>query len=58
MVETTTDDAMASINFKNDWIVDSGCGHHLTSDCSKFSKFCHSEGKDDIVMTDNIVHHV
>lgn len=30
MVEHTTVDAIASINFEDDWIVDSGCGHHLT----------------------------
>ncbi|XP_077237257.1 uncharacterized protein LOC143878926 [Tasmannia lanceolata] len=39
MAETTTVGALASINFEDDWIVDSGCGHHLTGDESKFSKF-------------------
>jgi len=29
--------ALASINFENDWMVDSSCGHHLREDQSKFS---------------------
>ena len=37
MAETKSVDALASINFEDDWIVDSGCGHHLTGDQSKFS---------------------
>ena len=37
VVETKYVDALASINLENDWMVDSGCGHHLTEDQSKFS---------------------
>ncbi|KAK8940855.1 hypothetical protein KSP39_PZI009825 [Platanthera zijinensis] len=29
--------ALSTSDMKDDWIVDSGCGHHLTGDLSKFS---------------------
>jgi len=34
MTETTNVNAMTSISFEADWIVDSGFGHHLTRDAS------------------------
>jgi len=37
MAETKYVDALASINFENDRMVDSSCGHHLREDQSKFS---------------------
>ena len=49
---------MTSINFERDLIVDSGCGHHLTGDESKFSDFHKYNGRDVIVTADNTVHHV
>ena len=39
MVETTK--AMIFINFKNDWIVDSGCGHYLIGNGIKFTNLHH-----------------
>jgi hypothetical protein len=39
MAGTTKVDALSSVNFKNDWVIDSCCGHHLTGDESKFSSF-------------------
>ncbi|KAH0714412.1 hypothetical protein KY284_007317 [Solanum tuberosum] len=58
VAETRAIDAMTSINFERDWIVDSGCGHHLTGDESKFFDFQKYNGRDVIVTTDNTVHHV
>lgn len=49
---------LASINYQNDWIVDSGCSHHLTGDKAKFHEFVHYEGNDAIVTADNTVHPV
>jgi len=37
VAETKYVDALASINFENDWMVDSGCGHYLMEVQSKFS---------------------
>ena len=54
VAETKYVDALASINFENDWIVDSSCGHHLREDQSKFSsprKYDRNEAK----FTANIV---
>ncbi|KAI4357476.1 hypothetical protein L6164_001424 [Bauhinia variegata] len=48
----------ASIDFENDWIVDSSCGHHVTGDASKFSSLHSYQGKDAIVTADNTVHYV
>jgi len=58
VAETRAIDAMTSINFERDWIVDSGCGHHLTeNDESKFFDFHKYNGRDVIVTTNNTVHH-
>ncbi|KAL8094980.1 hypothetical protein AgCh_036473 [Apium graveolens] len=46
------------IDFKEDWIIDSGSGHHLTGDDSKFLNLCAHKGKESIVTTDNTIHHV
>ncbi|XP_016498615.1 uncharacterized protein LOC107817324 [Nicotiana tabacum] len=53
--ETRAINAMASINFERNWIVDLGCGHHLTRDQSKFSTFREYNGHDVIVTADNTV---
>ena len=58
VAETQAIDAMTSINFERDWIVDSRCGHLLTGDESKFSNFRKYNGHDVIVTTDNTVHQV
>ena len=50
--------ALSSINFQDDWIVDSGCGHHLTGDDSKFTNLYHYERNDAIVIADNTIHQV
>nr|XP_009796141.1 PREDICTED: uncharacterized protein LOC104242758 [Nicotiana sylvestris] len=49
---------MASINFERDWIVDSGCGHHLSRNKSKFYTFREYMGHNIIVTSDNTVHNV
>lgn len=52
-------DALTSIDFENDWIVDLGCGHHLSSNESKFSCFQDYKGNDiAIVMANNSIHPV
>ena len=56
MVGTSTVDALTSINFDNDWIIISDCGHHLTDDDYKFSSFRDYNGNDAIITTDNSVH--
>lgn len=58
IAKTTNVVAMASINFDNDWIVDFGCSHHLIGVDSKFSSFCHYEGKDAIVTADITIHSI
>ncbi|KAG6466405.1 hypothetical protein ZIOFF_075796 [Zingiber officinale] len=43
---------------KNEWIVDSGCGHHLTGDESTFScSQLHDSGKG-IITADNTIHKI
>lgn len=39
-------------------LFDSGCGHHLIGDESKFSKFWNYNGNDAIITADNSVHPV
>ena len=58
VAETRAIDAMTSINFERDWIVDSGYGLHLTGDKYKFSNFHKYNGSDVIVTTNNTVHQV
>ncbi|KAF8391393.1 hypothetical protein HHK36_023697 [Tetracentron sinense] len=58
MAGTTSVDALNAINFENDWIIDSGCGHYLTGDDSKFSRFRDYNGNDVIIMADNSIHPV
>ncbi|KAF8405092.1 hypothetical protein HHK36_009990 [Tetracentron sinense] len=58
MAGTTSVDALNAINFENDWIIDSGCGHHLTGDDSKFSRFRDYNGNDAIITADNSIHPV
>jgi len=56
MEETTTVNAMTFINFEDGWIVDSGCGHHLMGDASKFFSLENYGGKDIIITADNNIH--
>jgi hypothetical protein len=39
MVGTTKIDVLSLVNYKNDWVVDSSYGHHLTRSESKFQAF-------------------
>ena len=50
--------AKASVDFEKEWIVDSGCGHHVTGDQSKFAHLHDYEGRYSIVTADNTVHSV
>lgn len=58
MAESSTLNAMASVNFQNGWIVDSDCGHHLRGDESKFLKLQSQNDNEVIVTADNTVHKV
>ncbi|KAG6471062.1 hypothetical protein ZIOFF_072158 [Zingiber officinale] len=58
MAENKTIDAMNSINFDKDWIVDSGCGNHLIGNDTKFSNPKQYSGRQAIVIADNTVHQV
>lgn len=49
---------VAHIDFKDDWIIDSGCGHHLTADDSKILNLYVHKGKEAIVTADNTIHSV
>ena len=53
---TTKIDALSSVSYKNDWVIDSGCGHHLTGDKFKFSSFRDYKEYDAIVTVDNSIH--
>lgn len=56
MAKTTMIDSLISINFTNDWIVDSSCGYHLTDNASKFSSFQDYKGNDVIIAMKNSIH--
>ncbi|KAL1209790.1 Retrovirus-related Pol polyprotein from transposon RE1 [Cardamine amara subsp. amara] len=43
---------------ENNWIVDSGCSHHITGDEKLFSSLQHHDGKEAIITADNSIHHV
>lgn len=58
LVGTITPCTKPPIDFENEWIVDSGCEHHVTGDQSKFSKICDYEGNYSIIIADNTVHFV
>nr|CAD1828170.1 unnamed protein product [Ananas comosus var. bracteatus] len=58
MAETSTIGASTSINYEEDWIVDSGCGHHFTGNDSKFLSLQRHEGNDAIITADNTIHSV
>ena len=48
----------APINYQEYWIVDSGCGHHLIGDESKFSSSQPYSGNNAIITADDTVHSV
>ncbi|KAK8951797.1 hypothetical protein KSP39_PZI003445 [Platanthera zijinensis] len=50
--------ALSTSDLKDDWIVDSGCGHHLTGDLSKFSSLQAYSGNEAIITADNTIHAV
>ena len=45
-------------NLRNDWIVDSGCSHHITGDEKLFSSLQRHEGKEATITADNSIHRV
>jgi len=55
MAENIALSAMTSINFNDDWIIDSGCGHHLTTMLVSFPLENYG-GNDAIIMADNTIH--
>jgi hypothetical protein len=58
MAGTSKIDVLSSVNYKNDWVVDSGCGHHLTSDKSKFSSFQDYKRNDAVITADNSIYSI
>ena len=54
MVETKYVDALTFINLENDWMVDSGCGHHLTEDQSKSSSLQEYDANEAKVTTNTV----
>lgn len=58
MVEAAYLSTFTPKNLENDWIVDSGCSHHIT----RYEKLCSSlqfhDRKKAIITTDNLIHHV
>jgi len=55
VAETKFVDVMTSMNFENDWILDSGCGRYLTGDQSGLQEY---NGNDVIVTANKTFHHV
>ncbi|KAK8923921.1 hypothetical protein KSP39_PZI019707 [Platanthera zijinensis] len=55
-VTSTSVQAFSSIDYQEDWVVDSGCGHHLTGDVSKFSSLQEFKGNVFIVTVDDTMH--
>lgn len=53
-----TSGTVAHIDFKDDWIIDSNCDHHLTGDDSKFSNLHAHKAKEAIVIADNTIYPV
>ncbi|KAF2302499.1 hypothetical protein GH714_036580 [Hevea brasiliensis] len=41
------------VNYKDDWIVDSGCSNHMTGDTGKLSDMLEYKGSRDVVTADN-----
>lgn len=56
MIETILVKVMTSINFKHDWIVDSGCSHHLIDNNTKFIDLRQYKSNNTIITTDNTIH--
>ncbi|KAL8138008.1 hypothetical protein V2J09_004009 [Rumex salicifolius] len=46
------------INYEKDWIVDSGCSHHMTGDMSKFTKMRKYKGREAVITANNTMHPV
>ncbi|KAK1357702.1 hypothetical protein POM88_050958 [Heracleum sosnowskyi] len=51
-------EALATIDYSKDWIVDPGCSHHLTGDVSLLSSQKEHKGNKAIVTADSSVHPV
>ncbi|KAH7837800.1 hypothetical protein Vadar_018092 [Vaccinium darrowii] len=54
----TSTNASMNVDYKKDWIIDSGCSHHLTGVDSLFSSLQECKGQDAIVTADNSIHPV
>ncbi|KAK8926651.1 hypothetical protein KSP39_PZI018972 [Platanthera zijinensis] len=50
--------ALSTVDYQDDWIVDSGCGHHLTGNESKFSSLRTFSGNEAIITANDTVHAV
>ncbi|KAG7551025.1 Zinc finger CCHC-type [Arabidopsis thaliana x Arabidopsis arenosa] len=57
-VEAATSSTSTPKKVENNWIVDSGCSHHITGDEKLFSSLQRHDGKEAIITADNSIHHV
>ncbi|CAA7020014.1 unnamed protein product [Microthlaspi erraticum] len=57
-VEAASSGTSTTKNLGNDWIVDSGCSHHITGNEKLFSSLQRHDGKEAIITADNSIHRV
>ncbi|CAE5962242.1 unnamed protein product [Arabidopsis arenosa] len=57
-VEAASSSTSTPKKVENNWIVDSGCSHHITGDEKLFSSLQRHDGKEAIITADNSIHHV
>ena len=48
---------VTQVEKKSDWIIDSGCWHHMTGDMNKFVKFRNHDG-DIVRVGNNVAYHI
>ncbi|XP_020258516.1 uncharacterized protein LOC109834912 [Asparagus officinalis] len=58
IVEAASSGTSTAKNLGNDWIVDSGCSHHITGDEKLFSSLQRHDGKETIITANNSIHRV
>jgi len=42
------------VNYKEDWIIDSGCSNHMTNDDKKLENMTDYKGRRVVLMTENL----
>ena len=48
---------LSQVEKKSDWIIDSGCSHHMTGDMNKFVKFRNHDG-DVVGFKNNVAYNI